>query len=145
MDFPLTLAGEIFDSSYEDDLMLSNSNQQVGDDLPPITMVGQILGSSCDDVMCPNQQVGDKGLESEISCPICGCVVFRGIEVLYIHYQASHCLQDEVKTCQMPKVISIPHNPIPILPLPNPSSHIPYTPCNQDNQELQFVQVKNEY
>ncbi|KAL6185130.1 hypothetical protein ACLB2K_041265 [Fragaria x ananassa] len=110
MDFPLTLAGKIFDSSYEDDLMLSNSNQH-------ITMVGQILDSSYDDVMWANQQVGDKeGLESEISCPICGRVVFRCIEVLYIHYQASHCLQDEVKTCQMPKVNSVPHNPTPTLP-----------------------------
>lgn len=42
-------------------------------------------------------------------------------------------------TCQMPEVNPLPLNPNPILPLPNPSLHIPVTPSNQDNQERTAV------
>lgn len=114
-------------------------------DLPPITMAGHILYSSFEDFMWSNQQVGEEEVwDSEIPCSFCGRAVFGGIEALYIHYLASHCLQDEVMTCQMPEVNPLPLNPNPILPLPNPSLHIPVTPSNQDNQEPQFVQIQDQ-
>lgn len=106
---------------------------------------GHILYSSYDDFVWSNQQVGEEeGCDSEIPCSFCGRAVFGGIEALYIHYLASQCVQDEVMTCQMPEVNPLPLNPNPILPLPNPSLHIPVTPSNQDNQEPQFVQIQDQ-